>query len=735
MKSRNLFKCLCVALAGLFAPGANALLAADCLELVHLSGFESSPGPCAPPATYWLLESTPAVTLWTAPAARKVQSGAPVPANRLTGLHAAAARNEFEPVVLLVESGAGELSASVQVAPFADLGPNQRIELALAHYEANGWPENLEPLDAGGNLTLAGDVASQLWITLYVPPDAPAGFHTTSLQLVVDGQDPIDVPLRLYVFDFSLPDTVHFRSQFNIAMSEPQHDLKQLLFEHRLTPKAATWPTGYTYAITWDSPQNPERCQAFWDEATESEQFGIWALGPRYVLGQGWNGVGFPDVMLFQFPGNSQPRPDPFCGEALGDHFGSDAYNEAWAAFLAGLDGYLGTEGMREKTYYYVMNEPQGPADYDLAAHLCRLTRAAAPGLRIAISEEPKPQIAEHPQGACGYDIWLAHAGSLLEPYARIRQAEHGESLWLYSLPQDAHPLFNPTVTDRMGMDVRIVPWVAWRYRSRGWAYYDGDSFFTGRQPGVRAELLREGFEDYEYLYLANGGQHPSAGVAEPGDIPALSVAKTLYSWTRDADAFMALRYRLGLYLEGRLAELPRLRRKGQRPRDAYYINFQDPAGNPLDDPLFVDGKTYMKIGWQAYDAGSGYGWLGPFVGNPGVLLYGYLGGAAGYSEVEKSYLYDDFGRLNLFEFELENGLYEVTVAVNRAGIGHADRHNVTLEGAHIVDDEQASDLIVRTQLVELLDGRLSLEIGGRSAADGEYAYTFLAYMDIVPVD
>lgn len=42
---------------------------------------------------------------------------------------------------------------------------------------------------------------------------------------------------------------------------------------------------------------------------------------------------------------------------------------------------------------------------------------------------------------------------------------------------------------------------------------------------------------------------------------------------------------------------------------------------------------------------------------------------------------------------------------------------------------------IERTVTVDLMDGSLSIEVGGRSESSGTWAYTFLSYIDIVPVD
>ena len=145
-----------------------------------------------------------------------------------------------------------------------------------------------------------------------------------------------------------------------------------------------------------------------------------------------------------------------------------------------------------------------------------------------------------------------------------------------------------------------------------------------------------------------------------------------------------------------------------------------------------------MKIGWDAYDEETAYGWYGERIDDPAIALYGF-DDVSGYPVIQQSSIYDDYGRDNLFEFALGNGRYEVTVGVGRPARGYAsDPHNVTLEGIVVVDDEPTTDeapTIERTVTVDLTDGSLSLVVGGRSASTGDFAYTFLAYMDIVPVD
>lgn len=691
--------------------------------------------------SYTLTESTEALELFTTPATHRLTVADRAPVGKRSGLAMSAAKREFEPVQLALGAGVGRVT--VRVNPFTTLGPAQRISLARAEF-VQGIAETLTELAQGAAVALDPNAMTPVWITVFVPADAAPGDHTTTIELTRDGQSAIVIPLRLHVFDFVLPAEAHFATQINLSIADriPDHgsvdDAKTMLFEHRMTPTSATWPSGFNWAITWENDQSPSRCEAFWDEPSEGEAYAIRSLAPRYLLGEGWNSVGFHDAELFQFVDNSTPRPETFCGIARGDHFGTPAYNQAWSAWLSALDNYLVTRGLADRGYYYVQNEPQNDADYRLAAHLCRITKAAAPHLRIAVSEEPKPEIAEDPGGACGYDIWIAHVRAYQQAYAWQRQRGSGEVVWFYSLDHDPDPYFNPAVMTNQGIHERIIPWAAWSHRIRGWAYYDGGRFFNRASPGVRAELLREGFEDYEYLWLANGSAHPVADARSPVDETVRSVAASMTSWTKNPDALMTLRYQLGQYLGKETNALPTLRVDSRRPRGAYYVNFQNPAAEPKADPLIVDGRTYMKIGWLPYDPTLGYGWSGEHIGDPSIALYGY-DEVGTYSVLQKSYLYDDYGRDNLFEFDLAPGTYKVTVGVGRPAKGYAsDPQNVTIEGQRVIDDEittNAAPLIERSVTLDITDGSLSLTAAGRSAKTGDYAYTFLAYLTIEPVE
>jgi hypothetical protein len=381
------------------------------------------------------------------------------------------------------------------------------------------------------------------------------------------------------------------------------------------------------------------------------------------------------------------------------------------------------------------MNEPQNNEDYNLAAYLSKLTKEAAPNLRIALSEEPKAEICENATyGNCTYNIWIASLQHYNADYAKQRMQNKGEEVWFYSLPQDPDPFFNPIKVTNQGMHQRIIPWVSWSERAKGWAYYNGAEFFDNGRPNIRLELLREGFEDYEYLYLANGGNYPKANQTNPIDASVRSVATGLSNWVKDADALMKLKWDLGRFIEnGSIGESPVLVSEVNRPRNEYYINFQDVKGKPVDEPLIVDVKTYMKVVLEVYNTTNFYGWSGSAVGNSSRTKSGYID-ASEFSEIEKSYIYDDYGHISTFTFDLENGDYNITVGVGRPNKNTGDATNVTIEGVKFYDAEKnIPSSEAKTQKITITDGTLTLTMGVILNSQGQY--TFLSYLKIIPID
>lgn len=720
------------------------------------------------------LPSPKGATLWTTTTMDKVLREAAPPTTPGAAIALHAAKNEMEPFQIVVRPDAG---ATVRLSMTAFSGPGtiDTNEISLRRVEyvtiaspsdpgglpSSRIPDPLDPVDFGTDQAATANENQPFWITVRVPKSAAAGDYTATLTVEVNGSS-AEMPVTLHVFDFALPDEIGFDGNWNSSFEalggseslEKVQALKDFFFEHRLVPSSVSWPAGlnYTGGITYDC--------ATATFVTEDNPYDFSQLGPKYIDGEGWNGVGFPSFEVMQFVDNSTPRPQVFCEVDRGPTpFGTDAYNAEWSKLLAAIEAHLAANGWTNKGYYYVQNEPQGPEDYDVAAFLANLSKQAAPSLRIAVSEEPKPEIAEHQDiGAGRYDLWWADLSAFDPDYAKVRQAA-GDEVWWYFLYGDLPPHFNPITIDHPGIESRVPYWAAYNYRVRGFAYYsvtgwgndprsdprpqgtnqNGDGFLlypptdAGLVTSIRWELLREGQEDYEYLKLAANGAVPATPDEAAGcDVSAKSAASSTTSFTRDAAALQHLRDELGYFLEGKRDGCPVLdsHPEGAHPRATYAINFQDPSGEPAADPLEIGGETWMKVGWSAYDAKQGFGWSGPYIGDDTIMLTQYVADAP-VDELQKSIIFNDYGRTDTFTWDIENGKYEVTVS-----IGWFDRtyekNKVVVEGKVLFDSVPTTPddpYKVASLTVDVTDGNVTMEVGQTDE------YTMLNWMKIVPVE
>lgn len=105
-----------------------------------------------------------------------------------------------------------------------------------------------------------------------------------------------------------------------------------------------------------------------------------------------------------------------------------------------------------------------------------------------------------------------------------------------------------------------------------GQFFTTGKDGVTGKDvvfPRMGAVLLRESWEDYEYIYkgvsqpsshklsLANGNAHPSACKTAATDKTTLSLGRCVTSWRNDPALVKAVRYEMGRYLSGLRPDMP----------------------------------------------------------------------------------------------------------------------------------------------------------------------------------
>lgn len=739
--------------------------------------------------THTLTQSTAALQAWTAPPSRRIFQDDPLPTTSGNAVQLYAAANEFEPFQIAVKP---TTATQVQVT-VGDFGSGITTELSQVDYlqitqasdslgRTGPYPDPLWPLENGALVDLAAEQNTAFWFTVNVPKGTTTGDYSMQVQI---GE--LSIPVHLHVFNFAVPDELHVKSQMNFSHQAILQaygvqgtgdeywfyvdKIKQFFIDHRLTPKGPLWSGGLT--SSGGAPYIDYDCTT----KTFSDPHGIWGFevpAHKYLNGQGFNdGTGFPSFMAATFRNNdasADQRPASFCGESRseGDWYGANnpnsPYNQQWFSYMGAIERYLNGLGYLDKAYYYMANEPQDQADYDAVAWYAQELKKVAPNFKLMVSEEPKPQIYNHPTyPGAKIDIWLPVLNQYDPAVSHTRMRDHGEETWIYWLYGTRPPFFNPITLDHPGIESKLTGWFLWKYRIRGIAYYslnnwgknpwtdpmtsghNGDTFMlypparnnqpigygsNGHRfvPSIRLELMRDSLEEYEYLYLLANGQ-PQVDLSNSADALADKMISGLTSYTRDDDFLYNLRRLIGLHVGGEIDTIPDIQppsshSRADGPPGNYYLNFQDPSGEPTANPLVIDGNEYMKIGWNEYaaDPSLGYGWYGDMA----HVEYRYLN--SGPNPLQRSVIYDDWGRQKSFEFDLPNGVYNVTVSVGWQGRTYS--HNqVVIEGVPFVTDEASDPYIVRTKEVTIADNKLTMAMGIFDE------YTMLNYLNIEAVE
>ncbi len=736
--------------------------------------------------TFKCTQSTSSYQFWTAPPSERIFKTDAVPTATGSPVLVYAAKNESEPFQIVIKpTSSGNITVSV-----GSFGSGITVDLYQVKYvnittatdnlgKTGPYPDPLWPLSSGATVAVTANENTAFWFSVNVASSVASGDYTANMTIAG-----IAIPVRLHVFNFNIAEQLHVDSRMNFSFetvldkySVPGYDaeywmyvdaMKQFFIDHRLTPRSVNWPGGLCGSGA--APFIDYDCAT----ATWTDNDGIWGFehpANKYLNGVGFNnGVGFPSFQCATFQNNdagADQRPSTFCSltRSSSDWVGGDvnsAYNLKWKEYMASMQNYLSTLGYLDRAYYYFANEPQDQTDYDAVAWYANLVKSAAPDLKLMVSEGPRPEIynnSSYPNAKI--DIWIPVFNEYDQTASQNRQRNNQEDIWIYFLYGTRPPYFNPITLDHPGIESKFTGWLLWKYRISGITYYslnnwsknpwtepmtdghNGDWFMWyppsetntaityGSNdhrfvPSIRFELMRDSFEDYEYFYTLSGNNQPVVDVANDADPQVNKVITSLTSYTRNSEFMYNLRRLIGLKNGGEAGTIPDIQPPVGHPRSLgdpgnYYINFQDPAGSPTADPLVVNSKTYMKIGWNTYDQALGYGWYGDMA----HVMYAYASGAP--NVLQASILYDDWGRTKVFEFDLPNGTYNVTVSCGWQNRNYY--HNkIDVEGISFINDEPTGSYLVRTRPVTVTDYKLTMNMGIFDE------YTMLNYMDIEAV-
>lgn len=537
----------------------------------------------------------------------------------------AAARNDFEAVQIVVrpEKGLKNLTAAASTLAGPDGAEIAAgdIQILRVYYHSvenptdktgvrDRWPDALPPLDKPIDVT-AGE-NQPLWVLVRVREDAKPGDYTGTIKLQADGWQ-AETPIRLHVWDFALPQKNHIDTAFGLSAGTvfQYHGLKtgadrrrvmdmylQSFADHRISPydPAPLDPIVVHFDTDADPPSVNLDFTGFdraMTEAVEKYHF----TNIRLPI-QGMGGGTFHD------------RYEPQIGP-----YGKDTpqYTALFSDYVKRLESHLREKGWLDMAYVYWFDEPD-PKDYDFVRGGMKRLHDYAPGLARMLTEQPEPELI----GAV--DIWCPLTPTD-DPKVREACFARGERMWWYVCTGPKAP-YCTLFIDHPATELRVWLWQTWQrditgilvWTSNYWtssaAYPDspqnpyedpmgyvsgystpkgikafwgnGDGRFiypplaaavpgkSGDSPvveppvsSIRWEMLREGIEDYEMLYLLRellDAKRQKLSPAEVAEIESLltvphEISESLTKFATDSGPIYARRAEIAEAIE-RLAKI-----------------------------------------------------------------------------------------------------------------------------------------------------------------------------------
>ncbi len=515
-----------------------------------------------PRSGYWLAQ-TADLGVWWCESGWKVGRDRPMPAptkGKPSLVKVAAARGEYEAVqvVLRPERDAELLAAELSPLkrrwgrPAAITGTIDEVAYVEVTKPTDktcvtGWyPDPLPPLRTP--LALRAGQNQPLWLTFHVGREVKAGDYSAKLKLRTSNGE-LSVPVTVRVFDFTLPEESHLRSALGMGngVINRYHRLteqadKELVYDKYLQNFAAHRISPYSFFAY--APMDIRFLGEGADKRAEVDFTRFDRAAAKWLDEYHFNSFRLP--LRGMGGGTFHSR---HLGELEGFKEGTPEHARLFHDYLSQIERHLRERGWLDRAYTYWFDEPD-PKDYEFVTDGMRRIKAAAPGIRRMLTEQPEPALMG------SVDIWCALTPEWTPEKVAARRAA-GEEVWWYICTGPKAPYVTEFI-DHAGTELRLWPWQSWQYGVQGiliwetlywtsataypdpelqdpwqdpmswqvgyglergkkspWGNGDGRFLYPPRRPlsdtspnldgpinSLRWENLRDGMEDYEYFWL-----------------------------------------------------------------------------------------------------------------------------------------------------------------------------------------------------------------------------------------
>jgi hypothetical protein len=464
------------------------------------------------------------------------------------------ARNEYEPVQLVLHTSDRVRSVEVSVPRPTGPGGAKLDEVALnlvgfvpvdfpsSYYSselpawyrlvptgqggcdgwAGEWPDPLPPLVKP--FSLEPDRAQPVWLTIHAPRDAKPGEYRSTVQIRPSEGKPVQIPLRIVVWNFALPDESHCKAEYDCrdaaeyapasakTVFERMKPWYRLMASRRVCPGVILPTPKFEYKdgrVTMDTTDYDAAASFCLDELKMAMFYTPWDF---YSFG--W---GYPPKDLF------------------GVKYGTPEYGPLFQSMYRQFLDHCQQKGWKDRLAFYISDEPDltpKAKTEQYMIEMCRLAHEVDPKVPIYCSTWNYK-----PEWNGSLTLWGVGQFGCFPVKTMEERLKAGDRIWFTTdgqmcldTPYLACERLLPYYCfkyDVQGYEFWGVNWWTYNPWERGWHQYirqsfegtkfswvrypNGDGYLTypGKPLGqddpvssIRLEQAREGVEDYEYFFL-----------------------------------------------------------------------------------------------------------------------------------------------------------------------------------------------------------------------------------------
>src|SRR3989338_2495623 len=139
------------------------------------------------------------------------------------------ARNEYESFQVVVDAGTQPIkSVFLETSDLINKEASAVIDANNITWRVVGYVPTIEPyypvkyvgewpdpLLPDQKVDVPAGKTQPFWITIYVPKETPAGLYEGSVKFMAEGMNPLEIPIHVRVYDFSLPAEGSLKTAFD----------------------------------------------------------------------------------------------------------------------------------------------------------------------------------------------------------------------------------------------------------------------------------------------------------------------------------------------------------------------------------------------------------------------------------------------------------------------------------------------------------------------------------------